>query len=82
MKCMKTCGIVVFLTALAIFATGGTASATTLFCGSSACAAGTTIKAVSEGKAVLDAPFGNVECESTIEAHTTTSGEGGAAGNA
>ncbi|MGN6254920.1 MAG: hypothetical protein ACTHO8_08060, partial [Solirubrobacterales bacterium] len=26
--------------------------------------------------------FGNVECESTIEAHTTTSGEGGAAGNA
>ncbi|MGN6662810.1 MAG: RHS repeat-associated core domain-containing protein [Solirubrobacterales bacterium] len=83
MKYLRTCGIVVFLTALGIFGASGTASATTLLCGSGTlCAAGTTIKAASEGKVVLDAPFGNVECESTIEGHTTTSGEGGSAGNA
>ncbi|MGN6255158.1 MAG: hypothetical protein ACTHO8_09295, partial [Solirubrobacterales bacterium] len=79
---MKRLALALAAAALAALTFTATASATEMFCGDALCAAGTTIKAVSEGKAVLDAPFGNVECESTIEAHTTTSGEGGAAGNA
>lgn len=60
--------------ALMAFAGVGSASATELFCGTEMCAAETAIKAASEGKAVLDAPFGNVECEWTIEGHTENTG--------
>lgn len=50
------------------------ASATELTCGVSMCAAETTIKAASDSAVVLDAPFGNIECTSTIEGHTTNTG--------
>lgn len=57
--------VAVALTALAGVAS---ASATVLTCGSGArCAEGTTLKAASESKAVLDTSVGNVECESTVE---------------
>ncbi|MGN6253795.1 MAG: hypothetical protein ACTHO8_02280 [Solirubrobacterales bacterium] len=56
------------------FAGAGSASATLLTCGTgSQCPEHTTIKSASEGKAVLDAPFGNVECESTVEGTTENS---------
>jgi hypothetical protein len=71
--------------ALMAFVGVGSASAAA---GSLTCPAGTlcptntTLHAESEGKTVLDAPFGNVECNSTVEGHTTTSSEGGSAGKA
>jgi hypothetical protein len=57
--------------ALTAFVGVGSASGTELTCSSSLCAAETAIEAESEGKVVLDAPFGNVECNSTVEGHTT-----------
>ncbi|MGN6254286.1 MAG: hypothetical protein ACTHO8_04810 [Solirubrobacterales bacterium] len=77
MKQLKMLGFAAIAAgALMAFVGVGSASATTLTCPSgTACPAGTTIKSVSEGKAVLDAPFGNVECESTVEGHTTTTKE-------
>jgi hypothetical protein len=58
------------------FAGAGTASATTLTCGGSACAEGTTFHLQSGSeevpqKTVLDAPFGNVECFWTVHGHIT-----------
>ncbi|MGN6216848.1 MAG: hypothetical protein ACTHN7_07820 [Solirubrobacterales bacterium] len=83
MKYVKMLGLAaIAAAALMAFVGASSASATTLTCGSESCAAGTTIKSVSEGKAVLDAPFGNVECESTVEGHTTNAEEKGTAGNA
>ncbi|MGN6663153.1 MAG: hypothetical protein ACTHK6_02925 [Solirubrobacterales bacterium] len=81
MKYVKMLGLAA-IAAAALMAFAGSASATTLTCGTELCAANTTIESKSEGKAVLDAPFGNVECESTVVGHTTTTKEGGAAGNA
>lgn len=54
----------------------GTATATELTCGSSLCAVGATFHAVSEGKTVIDAPFGNVECEVTVHGHVVRPGSG------
>ncbi|MGN6216356.1 MAG: DUF6531 domain-containing protein, partial [Solirubrobacterales bacterium] len=73
---MKLLRILVFAAPLASCAAllPASASAAELACGVSMCAAGTTLKAESEGKAVLDAPFGNVECNSTLEGHTENAG--------
>ncbi|MGN6663152.1 MAG: hypothetical protein ACTHK6_02920 [Solirubrobacterales bacterium] len=73
MKYVKMLGLAaIAVAALMAFAGAGSASATTLTCGSGTlCAAATTIEAPSEGKVVLDAPFGNVECELHIAGHTT-----------
>ncbi|MGN6664050.1 MAG: hypothetical protein ACTHK6_07610 [Solirubrobacterales bacterium] len=61
-------------TALMAFAGAGSASATFLTCGSGTqCAEQTAIKATAEGKVVLDAPFGNIECELTVEGTTENS---------
>ncbi|HEX5527552.1 MAG TPA: hypothetical protein VFX44_10210 [Solirubrobacterales bacterium] len=75
MKYLKMLGLAaIAAAALMAFAGAGTASATELTCGSSLCAVGTTFHSVSIGKAVLDAPFGNVECESTVHGHVTDPG--------
>jgi hypothetical protein len=63
--------------ALMAFAGAGSASATTLTCEGSVCAAGpvgtgANFHSESNGKAVLDAPFGNVECNSTVQGHVTS----------
>ncbi|MGN6664006.1 MAG: hypothetical protein ACTHK6_07380 [Solirubrobacterales bacterium] len=73
MKCVKKLALMAVASAAVVVLGGvGSASATSLTCGSGTlCAAETAIKAESEGKATLDAPFGNVECNSTIEGHTT-----------
>ncbi|MGN6255439.1 MAG: hypothetical protein ACTHO8_10750 [Solirubrobacterales bacterium] len=73
MKYVKMLSLVAVASAvLGILGGVGSASATVLTCGSGTqCAAETIIKAESEGKAVLDAPFGNVECRATVEGHTT-----------
>ncbi|MGN6217617.1 MAG: hypothetical protein ACTHN7_11790, partial [Solirubrobacterales bacterium] len=70
---------VAVVAALMALAGAGSASATELTCGASMCAAETTIESESEGKAVLDAPFGNVECESTVKGHTENTGGAGEA---
>ncbi|MGN6663156.1 MAG: hypothetical protein ACTHK6_02940 [Solirubrobacterales bacterium] len=84
MKYVKMLGLAaIAAAALMAFVGVGSASAAagTLTCGSGTkCAAGTEINSSSEGKAVLDAPFGNVECESTVAGHTKTEAEGGSAG--
>ncbi|MGN6254287.1 MAG: hypothetical protein ACTHO8_04815 [Solirubrobacterales bacterium] len=74
MKYVKMLGLAAIAAAalMAFAAVGSASAATTLTCGSGTlCAAETTIESKSEGKAVLDAPFGNVECESTVKGHTT-----------
>jgi hypothetical protein len=60
--------------ALMAFVGAGTASATVLTCEGSTCAVGAPLHAESEGKAILDAPFGNVECNSTVQGHVTNAG--------
>ncbi len=84
MKRMRMFGIaMIAASALMTLAGVGGASAATLTCPTgTACPAGAGINAESEGKTVLDAPFGNVECQLRMEGHTTTSAEGGASGNA
>jgi hypothetical protein len=84
MKFLRMLAFAVALTAYAAFLpTGASAAAGTFTCpAGTLCPANTTLHAESEGKAVLDAPFGNVECNSTVEGHTTTTGEGGTAGKA
>jgi hypothetical protein len=63
--------------ALMAFVGAGSASAAELTCNGSPCAIGATVHAVSEGKIVFDAPFGNVECESTVHGEVLTNGEAG-----
>ncbi|MGN6215384.1 MAG: hypothetical protein ACTHN7_00280 [Solirubrobacterales bacterium] len=74
MKYLKMLGLAVL--AAGLLAVGGTAtaSATELTCGTSMCAAETTIKSESEGRVVLDAPFGNVEAELSVEGATENTG--------
>ncbi|MGN6663151.1 MAG: hypothetical protein ACTHK6_02915 [Solirubrobacterales bacterium] len=74
MKYVKMLGLAAIAAAalMAFVGAGSASAATTLTCGpNTLCPAETQIHAVSEGKAVLDAPFGNVECESTVQGHTT-----------
>jgi hypothetical protein len=78
MKYIKMLGLAaVAAAALMAFVGAGSASAAELTCNGSPCAIGATIHSVSEGKAVLDAPFGNVECESTVHGEVTKNGEAG-----
>ncbi|MGN6254705.1 MAG: hypothetical protein ACTHO8_06945 [Solirubrobacterales bacterium] len=75
MKNLKSFVLAVAAAAMLLaFAGVGSASATELTCGREMCAAETTIKAVSEGKTVFDEPFGNLECEVTLEGHTENTG--------
>ncbi len=80
MKYIKMLGLAaVAAAALMAWVGAGTASATEITCGAtpattSKCAVGATIHATSIGKAVLDAPFGNVECNSTVAGPVTTAG--------
>ncbi|MGN6254285.1 MAG: hypothetical protein ACTHO8_04805 [Solirubrobacterales bacterium] len=80
MKYLKMLGLAAIAAcALMAFVGAGSASATTLTCTEPAgtkitCPKGTEIHAVSEGKAVLDAPFGNIECESTVTGKTSNTG--------
>lgn len=72
---------IIAASALMAFVGTGTASATTLTgtgcVGSeSSCAVGTTIKAESEGHAVLDSLAGKIECNVTVHGETTTPGGG------
>jgi hypothetical protein len=78
MKYLKILGLAA-IAAAALMAFAGTASATTLTSPKGTIVkTGTTIHAVSEGHAVLDPPFGTIECNSTVEG--TTSNEGGVVG--
>ena len=81
MKYIKMLGLAaVAAAALMAFVGAGTASATTLTGpGGTALSVGTTMHSASEGKAVLDAPFGNVECESTVHGAVTENGGAGSA---
>lgn len=74
MKHLKMLGVAAFVVALMAMAGSVTASATELRCSSSMCAAETTIKAESEGKTVLDASFGFLECNLSFEGHTESTG--------
>ncbi len=78
MKYIKMLGLAaVAAAALMAWVGVGTASATEITCGTThhtKCAVGQVIHASSIGKAVLDAPFGNVECESTVAGPVTTAG--------
>lgn len=86
MKYVKMLGVASIAAAgLMGFAGVGSASAAhgTLTCpAGTLCPAGTSINAESEGKIVFDTPSGSVECHLALQGHTTTSAEGGAAGNA
>jgi hypothetical protein len=78
MKYVKMLGLAaIAAAALMAFVGAGSASATTLTCEGSACAegaigTGANFHSESNGKAVLDAPFGNVECNSTVQGHVTS----------
>ncbi|MGN6663155.1 MAG: hypothetical protein ACTHK6_02935 [Solirubrobacterales bacterium] len=74
MKYVKTLGLGAIAAAalMAFLGAGSASAATTTTCGSGTlCPAETLVHAVSEGKVVLNAPYGNVECESTVNGHTT-----------
>lgn len=74
MKYLKMLGLAAIAAgALMAFAGAGTASATELTCGTGLCAQGATFHSVST-LATLDAPFGNIECESTVHGHVITPG--------
>jgi hypothetical protein len=74
MKYLKMLGLAAIAAgALMAFAGAGTASATVLTCEGSTCKVGATFHSVSK-LATLDAPFGNVECESTVHGHVITPG--------
>jgi hypothetical protein len=71
--------VIVAVSAAALTASVGaiSASATELTCGvvhHTLCSTAQTVHTVSIGKIVVDAPFGNVECESTIHGFTTNPG--------
>jgi hypothetical protein len=78
MKYVKMLGLAaVAAAALMAWVGAGTASATEITCGTThhtRCAVGQTIHADSIGVAVLDAPFGNVECESTVAGPVSDAG--------
>ena len=80
MKYLKMLGLAAIAAgALMAFAGAGTASATELTCTEPAgvivmCPNPTTVHAVSEGHAVLDTIFGNIECESTVNGTANTGG--------
>ncbi|MGN6664049.1 MAG: hypothetical protein ACTHK6_07605 [Solirubrobacterales bacterium] len=68
--------VLTFAAAAVLMALAGvsSASAATTTCGSGTlCPAEQAISSESEGKVVLDAPFGNVECESNLKGHITNS---------
>jgi hypothetical protein len=77
MKYVKMLGLTAIAGATLMMLVGaGTASATTVTCpAGTACPAGVSITATSEGKVVLDAPFATIECMSTAEGHTTNTTE-------
>jgi hypothetical protein len=75
MKYVKMLGLAaIAAAALMAFVGAGTASATELTCGSSLCTKNAAFHSASVGKAVLDAPFGNVECNSTVAGSITEPG--------
>jgi hypothetical protein len=80
MKYVKMLGLAaIAAAALMAFVGAGSASAAELTCPpGTTCPVGTTFHAVSgteavPKKAVLDAPFGNIECNSTVHGHVTSS---------
>ncbi|HEX5527551.1 MAG TPA: hypothetical protein VFX44_10205 [Solirubrobacterales bacterium] len=76
MKYVKMLGLAaIAAAALMAFVGAGSASATTLTCEGSACSVGANFHSESNGKAVLDAPFGNVECNSTVQGEVTSATE-------
>jgi hypothetical protein len=76
MKCLKRFSLAAIAAGvLMAFAGAGSASATTLTCEGSACAAGANFHSESNVKAVLDASFGNVECNSTVQGEVTSATE-------
>src|SRR5215469_4683595 len=68
MKYVKMLGLAaIAAAALTAFVGVGSASATEVTCSvGNRCPANQEIHAVTEKKAVLDAPFGNIECEGTV----------------
>lgn len=75
MKSLKMLGLALLAaSALMAFAGTNSASATELTCGPSLCLVNAVFHWASKGKAVLDAPFGNVECEMTMAGHVTVPG--------
>lgn len=73
MKNLKlfVCAVTAAAVLMAFVGVVSASAATELTCGESLCLGEQTIKAESEGKAVLDTPSGNLECNSIIEGHTT-----------
>jgi hypothetical protein len=79
MKYVRMLGLAtVAAAALMALVGAGTASATEITCGTSTahgkCVLGQEIHASSIGKTVLDAPFGNIECEMTMAGVVTDAG--------
>jgi len=74
MKYLKSLVLATMSTLLMGLAVAGTATATELTCNGSLCPIGTVLHGEAVGKIVLDAPFGNVECNATSEGNVTSPG--------